>query len=272
MHPTLLRNRWRRAALCATCALWLLGSPSCVGTEVGNPQDEPDDGLVTLQLAAQGERTSAGITLTDGTIIEQVWVSLGPISLRRADACSDEGEVMLSTGPVVAELVSGVELPSRPSARISARSFCRVKLSFDALEQMGPIEGAPRALSEVNLYVLGRTRSGERVVIQSDIRQTIVLHALDEEIALDEPSAGLLAAASIEDWITPEVFEGARIEGGELRIDQKHNQSRQALLRRNLREALRLYVDADRDGRASSGRDRLIETKADELSFSQEDD
>ena len=126
--------------------LTLVFMASCSGTDVGNPAAPAEFDFAGLDTATQG-----ALTLSTGLVIDEAWLALDGLRFWRLDdagACEGDGRIDLD-GPFAIELISGQELPNKPSFTPEEGSeFCRVDLNFNAKLADTLPENAPAALGE----------------------------------------------------------------------------------------------------------------------------
>ena len=125
----------RRFTLLTSCAVFMLCS--CVGTEVGNPQDEFETEIdFTTSEQALGAEVKA-----DGELrVDKAWLAIESIELRDASDCDGE-DVKQLEGPFALDLIGGRELPQKPVFSSSGQGFCKMKIRMRPLQ--ANIDGAP---------------------------------------------------------------------------------------------------------------------------------
>lgn len=249
--PTTSGLAWRTAPIvaAAACALWAGG---CVGTEVGNPQDD------SASVEFDGyERTDArALTLESGLVIDRAWVAVESLELREASRC-DGPDALVLEGPLAAELTSGQELPAPPTLERPATTYCKIKLRLGALA--APVDGAPAELDEAAIFITGARADATPFELRAPIQEVYVLVSPQGGIEFAPGQEALVVGVSLNDWVTPALLEDLAPDAdGVIRIDQDHNQPTLAEFKRNVRRGFHLFRDRDRDGRVNPASDALL--------------
>lgn len=184
------------AKFCILPGLLLAG---CVGTIVGNPQEEdgasapdtsPQEAQVVFDFVDYGggggtPDTQPGNTAeppTDPPVERQgqvelleAWMVFDQIRILEAGRCAPELGVALSQR-VVVELIEGRELPTRPGFNHALASVCDVSFRISHLSAGELPAGAPAELAERSLLIKGLRGDGTPFSIQAQ---------LDEELRFD---------------------------------------------------------------------------------------
>lgn len=160
-------------------AILLIG---CVGTDVGNPQDEPEvDLTVTLETDFQ---TQTQALTHEGYTVEIVEATLESIELRK-DCDSDLAA--LTEGPFVLDLLESQDVAVK---NLGAGTYCRASMSF----------GAAKKPDERWFYVEGTLPNDNEFVIQAVRAETFVFNGRNNFI-VDADGASLNLRFDVIGWL-----------------------------------------------------------------------
>jgi len=239
-----------------------LGS-SCLGTEVGNPED---DGEVTLQLQGVSELPGA-LSLNNGVTLDEVWLSIRDTQLwttsnGRADKCNGP-KLTLTQEHSYAELISAQELPSPISAPVEATSYCKLKLKLatpDANEQLP--EGVPPAARDYTIIIQGKR--ADKVPFELRVRDQRILWFEPMQEAGFTLSSGrnpLLIGLQLSSWFDVDALNALEPgEDGSILIDSDGPRSvfiKDFLMR--FRRSAGLYQDANADDQLQASEHKLAQ-------------
>ena len=263
----------RRASSLAWLVSWMAsawivgGAAGCMGTEVGNPQD---DAVVSVRF--QGLLSGPGPqTLPSGLVIEEAWLTIGQLELWSGVASApgrspaptpapsrcDGPKTTLMQAHTFAELVSAQALPGPIEDRAQATQYCLVKLKL-ALPQPNEAlpAGVPSALRDYTVFVRGKRPDG--VAFEVRVRDTSLLWLgamTGESFALDGPERALLMTFALEEWLDVEALN-AQTPSAQGLVVLDSDGPRSVLVRelmRRLRTSARLHRDDNADGLLQPG-------------------
>lgn len=208
---------------------------------VGNGAD------VQIHMSGYDERGSdTSLALADGVIIEELLVAVRRIRFTPGSACEEvEDEQVDLEGPFTADLAGDGVLGTTPVFTAAAGSFCRVRLEYHVAGD-GQV---PADLAGASIFVRGtradgvpftvRSRVGDRVEIESD-DGGFTLPAGTHPLHLAFAVGGPVAALSLDS-----------LGAGPITIDDDENADQLDRFEEEMVEAIRLFRDADGDGRLS---------------------
>lgn len=233
------------------CLVWVLVAlQSCAGTEVGNPADSED-----IQLALRGYdgAKQGALVLGNGDSVEEAWLLLERVELRRAERCggeSGEEEENEDTiqGPFAVELVAGQALPVMPMFKTQSQAFCLVELELGALESDETLPaGAPPELQGASVLLRGVRGDGEPFMVVAAVDASLRIEARDQVFSLTDDNHALLLGFALN-----VLLDGARdvrpSPDGIIRIDDDTDPKQREAFERALRESATLFRDHNRDG------------------------
>lgn len=236
-------RRWLAALLCA------VSYSGCTGTEIGNPQDS----AVNLELVAyEAPPQGQALTLRNGVTLDEAWLAFDEIRLRPSASCNGETRVDLQ-GPIVVELRSGTERPALRLVRAAAR-YCRVELRLGRLREA--TGDAPAALVGASVLIRGRRADGIPFELRDDLSETL---RVEGDFSLTAANEALVVGFDVGRWLLASSLDTAQVEGDRITIDREHNAALRDEIIGELRRAIDLYRDENRDGalQADELRDRL---------------
>lgn len=245
-----------RAAVCAL-VVWLSLAGGCMGTDVGNPEQ---DRRVALELAAwDGEAMPGALSHHVGDVrIDEAWLTLDGLEVRTFDGCNGRGESLLEGGQLVAELVSGLELPATPVAMPGSAELCRIELTPGAYA--GAVDGVPEALRGASVLVRGARGDGTAFTLTVDLREPIPLQARADagghtRLTLAHNERRLLVAFALGNWFDDEVRrELDALDARQLEIlTPLQAPALSSMLRVRIRRSVQLFRDLNQDGLLQPG-------------------
>lgn len=249
-------------ALTSGLSLLMALCSSCLGTEVGNPQD----GEVSLELQGLNELPGA-LSLSNGVTIDEVWLSIRDAELwttsnNMADKCNGP-KLSLNQDHSYAELLSAQELPSPISAPIEATSYCKlkIKLATPAANETLP-EGVPSSARDYTIVIQGKRPDG--VPFELRVRDQRLLwfepmQAAGFELAAERNP--LLIGFALSSWFDVDALGALEPEeDGRILIDS--DGPRSAFIKdfmTRFRRSAALYRDANADGQLQANERKLAQ-------------
>ena len=219
----------------------------CMGTEIGNPQDEE----VVLRVApVEMEAPSAGALLgADGVEIEEVSWSFSAVAF--TGACGSDELVGDRVGRIVDLVASGVRVASEVDVSAPAGAYCELGV------RVGPIEDALEVRPEMDglsMRVSGARADGVPFVLEEDRPFQLKMKGNGASVRLREAERNLLfLVVDVAPLFGDGLLEGLEPgEDGVIRIGRGEHPQVLARVRNQLRTSLRFGQDLDADGRASS--------------------
>jgi hypothetical protein len=262
---------WLGVALVASIAGAALAA--CEGTSIGNP---PGVVSADIQLGLEGQ---SGIVVRGGALpdggseegggddgggavkLDEVWLAFHDAGLHAAGTCSADGPATaIAAGPFAAELVSGRVLPARPSwSRPADEGYCALDMSLAGAS--APVAGAPAELAGTTLFARGKRADGVPFVARVAAPMELAIKARGGSFSLGIGSVGMVLVFDFDDWFEHLPLDQAKVEGGQILIDDTHNQALLPAIVASVPPSARLFRDADRDGvyEPHEGKDELGE-------------
>lgn len=245
LTPTLLL-----LSLCASSLVMV----SCLGTEVGNPEDAS----VSVQFEGVSQVASA-LSLSNGVTIDEVWISVGDLELwtpskaQGGDMCGGP-KLTLAQSTTFVELISADELPGPLESSVDASQYCRAKLKLQTPQSKEALpEGAPEQLRDYTILVRGKRP--DQTPFELRVRDQRVLwfepSSAQKTFELGQGKTDLLINFELAQWFDVDALAALEPDQeGLLIIDSTGPQG--ALARdfmKRFRQSARLVKDANADGR-----------------------
>jgi hypothetical protein len=221
-----------------------VAATSCVGTEVGNPQE---DASVSVEFTGVEQPRPSALTLSSGVRIDEAWLVFSESSVELASSCDEDDEIDVDQ-PFVVELVSGSELPTPNMFTRPRANYCRFELEVAALNVDELPAGVPDDLDATSLSVRGARADGTPFVLRSQVETTIELAG---DIALTGDKEPLIVAFAIDRWFEEVGLDEA--EGGDqVLIDADNNVEILEAINANVPASALLIRDSNDDGAAQA--------------------
>jgi hypothetical protein len=222
----------------------LMSIAGCVGTEVGNPQE---DASVSVEFKGVEQPRPSALTLSSGVRIDEAWLVFSESSVELASSCDEDDEIDVDQ-PFVVELVSGSELPTPNMFTRPRANYCRFELEVAALTVDELPAGVPDDLDATSLWVRGARADGTPFVLRSQVETTIELAG---DIALTGDRESLIVAFAVDRW-----FEDAGLDAAEgtdeIAIDDENNVDVLEAVNGNIAGSALLLRDSNDDGAAQA--------------------
>ncbi len=232
--------RWQYICILA-CSLL---AASCVGTEVGNPQDENAD--VSVQFTGVEQPLPNALTLSSGVRIDEAWLVFSEASVELASQCDEDGEIDVEE-PFAVELVGGSELPAPNMFTRPKNSYCRFELELDPLDAADLPEGVPAELANTSVLVRGVRADGTPFELRSTIEDSI---EIEGDFAFDRTEESLLVAFALDRWFVDAGLSD--LEGTPIVIDAENNADVLEAVGDNIPGSALLIRDENKDGAAQA--------------------
>ncbi|MGM0557869.1 MAG: hypothetical protein ACQEVA_15900 [Myxococcota bacterium] len=231
--------RWKIAYVLAGSLLMA----SCVGTEVGNPQDENAD--VSVQFTGVEQPPPNALTLSSGVRIDEAWLVFSEASVELASQCDEDGEIDVEQ-PFAVELVGGSELPAPNMFTRPQGSYCRFELELDALDAADLPEDVPAELVNTSVLVRGARADGTPFELRSTTDESI---AIEGDFAFDRTEESLLVAFALDRWFADAGLD-ALTATDPIVIDDEVNSTVLEIINESIPKSALLIRDENRDGAA----------------------
>lgn len=231
-----------------TLAMVLILGVSCVGTDVGNPEEEPlEEAEVELQFSGYEDVHPGGLMLAEQTRLVSAWIALEQFGFQRAGECSDEPSYDTSAAMTVDLLAADLSYEP-PMITKKTGEYCRLNLrASPASKEMLP-DSAPRELNRWPVVVVGERKDGVAFQINAELERGLGLAGAAQGFRLSEGPQRLIVGFDLQSWIDEESLAG--IEGEEPIVIDKDNHS-DVLddFQKRVRRSARLFRDANENGR-----------------------
>ena len=239
--------RWRSALATVLGALVC----SCVGTDVGNPEDAPpDDEKVEAEVRFEGVEEPPpvdALMLGGGTRLEEAWIVADRFGLRPSGACDRRAESRTDE-PVAVDLLSESSESVARLGALSAGEYCGMDLQLERLPEQSRPDQAPAELSGDTVMLLGERADGVEFRLSADVEAELELTSLNGNFALDGDRRRFVLVAALQRWIDEKELD--EIDGETpILIDKGHHEKIYREFRLALDETLRLYRDGNANGR-----------------------
>ncbi len=219
-----------------------LGLAGCVGTDVGNPQDESAE--VELDVKGYDGSDPNALTLPSGLRIDSAWISLSQFEFRQANACTTSGDVVEQ--PILVDLISNQTATDRPLFSIPAGDYCRLDAGFVPWSTDVP-EGAPSDIAGYSVVIEGARADGTEFTVRSDMDMALQLNAQNGAFGLEIGAQSLIIGFAVDEWFNETALDAIDAGGSEIVINPSNNPAIYGQFNAALRRSGRLFRDANAD-------------------------
>jgi hypothetical protein len=226
-------------------------SAGCLGTEIGNPQDEE---VVLRVTPAAEEAPGVGALLGAGGVeIEDVTWAFSSVEF--VGACGAPGASAGvgggALGRVVDLVAQGVRVASDLDFGAPAGAYCEVRVRVDALDDA--LEARP-SMDGLSMRVSGVREDGVPFVLEEERPLQISASGQGASVRLRQAERSMLfLVVDVAPLFGEGVLDGLEPgEDGVLRIGRGSHPQALARVRSNLKASLRFGQDLDADGRPSA--------------------
>ena len=207
----------------------------CVGTDVGNPQDSPENELRFVAEPVETETQMQALS-QGGVQITDAWVVVDAIDLR--EDCSRVG-ARISEGPFAVDLLDTLA-PGVPLDAEGSDSFCQMRIDFKASKDLGPEELHGRWL-----WIRGERADGVPFEITASKDETLAFVGRSARLDFGQRQNHFVAGFPFIKWIAD---GGLDTEPGDaLVVDESQTPSTYQHFKQGFRDTARLYKDDDGD-------------------------
>lgn len=234
------------------CAVGLLLSGSCTGTEVGNP-------VADIRVSLTARSSDAAIVLASedaardsghgAVTIDALWISLGDVRFVRDDDCTSERDLRgMLEGPFIADLARE---PSALATDLPRGRYCSVRVSLERAAARDA--GAPDALEGHSVLVRGHRADGVPFAIRSRAKPDLMLHGQNDVFRAEDADNALFLAFDAGAWLAGiELASATPNAQGEIIIEPGFEMQRLTVFESNVKRALALFKDGNADGRLAA--------------------
>jgi hypothetical protein len=213
----------------------------CTATETGNPVTQQTLALTARSSSEDVSTGEDGASLT----VDEAWIVLGDIRFVKSADC-DRGPASRGDidGPLAIDLVKGAETLR---LELDSANYCRVRVR---LEKAKDVTGAPAELEDRSIVLHGTRADGTAFVVRSRRNYDLDLRARGDGFSLADARGGMILAFDVATWLSGVDLEGATPSNGALiEIDDDHERARLDAFEDNVKRAMELFRDRDRDAR-----------------------
>ncbi|QDG50924.1 hypothetical protein FIV42_09315 [Persicimonas caeni] len=219
--------------------------PSCVGTDVGNPQDEQAN--VELEVAGYTETRSGALTLEDGLRIDTAWIVLSQFRFRSVDDCEDETLPYDVTDPVVVDLLADQPTYDAPLFTKPAGDYCKLDVGFSQVDADALPAGAPGELAGLSLFVEGARADGVEFRIEADLDDKFHLSGVLEDFEL-VGDQHLIVGFALDEWINESQLDNVS-DQDPIVISSEENPEMMGSFKASIKRSARLFRDENNNRR-----------------------
>lgn len=218
---------------------------SCVGTDVGNPQDEPAQ--IELEFAGYAETQAGGLTLESGLRIDSVWMVLSQFRFRSVDDCETEALPYDITEPVIVDLLAGEPTYEAPTFTKPAGEYCKLDIGFSRVSADALPDSAPRELAGLSVLVEGARADGVEFRIEADMDDEFELKGALKDFELTGEQH-LIIAFALDTWLNEAQLDNVN-DQDPIVINAQQNSELMGSFRASLKRSARLFRDNNNNRR-----------------------
>lgn len=224
------------AGLLAAAAL-----SGCNATETGNPVTQQMLSLTARSSSEEVSTRDEGAALT----VSSAWIVLGDMRFVKSADCDRGAASRVDVeGPLAIDLVAAGE---PVEFDLDSGSYCRVRVR---LEKAKDVAGAPAELEDQSIVLHGTRADGTPFVVKSRRNYDLELRARGGGFSLEAARGGMILAFDVATWLEGVDIEGAAAsDTGMIEIDADHDRARLDVFEDNVKQAMELFRDRDRDAR-----------------------
>lgn len=242
-----MMSKLTHTSLLLSLCISSLATLSCLGTEVGNPEDAS----VSVQFEGVSQVASA-LSLSNGVTIDEVWISVGDFELWTSspqnNSCGGP-KLSLSQSTTFAELISAVEQPALLSEGVDISQYCRAKLKLKLPKSKEVLpQGVPEPLRDYTILIRGHRED----LVPFELRvkeQSVIKFESSQEEALTRSRNDLLISFELAQWFDAEAL--AKLlpgENGLILIDKAEQGAFVRDFTKRFKRSARLIKDKNADG------------------------
>lgn len=231
----------------------LCSLPQCVGTEVGNPQDDSSVSVVGY------DRTYTQALSSDSPLtLSHAWLSLSLIELKPCDG----GKYLEVKGEHAMNLLTGQGYPNSARLPHSEISYCKMKLRWEPLTQ--ELFFLPAGMKGISLFLDGTRADGTPFSVRAKLKETYTLNAKKTGGFRFEEGIHPMLGIEFQTMLSRALQEAQPDGQGRILIDEQTNKSALAEVQKGFMKSINFFDDADNDRRVDPAIDELV---ASSLSF-----
>lgn len=222
---------------------------SCVGTHVGNPQeDQPEKVEVELNFDGFEETQQNALILDNGMQLHAVWLVLDEFRFRHADNCQEETSFDVAE-PIVIDLLAEERSYEAPTFTKVAGEYCQLDLGFGQVDDSEALpEEAPQELLGNSVLVKGRRTDGVKFYISANFGDEFFLDGAVENFRLEQDFESLVVGFALNEWVNTASLDA--IEGEDpIVIDTQSHAELLDEFHTAVKRSARLFSDQNRNGR-----------------------
>jgi hypothetical protein len=217
----------RRATYLLALLLTACGGPGAI-TETGNPEMQ----MRYEARTADPDRVSIDGGAATAIALDEVTISVGDVRFVEGDACDTSAEIEHDAPGLTADLLLD---PEPVVFTLPATAYCRVRVRLDRAD----------ALDDAAIRVHGTRADGTPVTLVSRATPEVDVRSRGTPFALSEARDRLALAFGVDAWFAGLDLDGADPTGGEVVIDEDHNEDLLDAFDDGVEAALALYDEVD---------------------------
>lgn len=190
-----------------------LAGPSCVVTDVGNPEEDKSDVEMDFAGYTETETQTNALTLPSNARIDRAWIVLSDFRFRSAAECEEDvvGGYDV-TEPVVIDLLAREPVYEAPMFTKPAGDYCKLDVSFAPIGAEELPEGAPSDLAGLSVLVEGARADGVEFRIEGGFDSKFHLKGDTEDIALQKGHEHLIVGFVLDEWLNEAKLDNVESE------------------------------------------------------------
>jgi hypothetical protein len=235
-----MTSRFKRTLLSAGVLAAALSG--CDATETGNP-------ITQQTLALTARSSSDDVSLGDDSDaslrVESAWILLGDMRFVKSADCDRGSASRVDVeGPQALELVDNRDALD---LELEAARYCRVRVR---LEKAKDVSGAPAELEDHSIVLRGTRADDREFVVRSRRNFDLDLRSRGDGFDLTGARGAMILAFDVATWLEGVDLEGAEpSSNGAIEIDEQSDRTRLGAFEDNVKEAMELFRDRDRDSK-----------------------
>ncbi len=243
------RTRWTTLLVAVTVA-----ASGCVGTDVGNPQDDsPEDREKTdAELRFEGvdrPPQPKALTLPGGFVLDEAWMAVDGAGLRPDGECSERAPRQADRSLVV-DLLADETTRRTVLPEVEAGRYCGLDVYLAPVSESehDETDSLPGAMVGHSVLLAGERGDGTEFRLEADLERRIAIRADAEGFVLSPDRRQFLLVAALRSWIDRERLDEFADGDGPIVIDAERHPDAYEHFREAVGETIFLYRDTNGNG------------------------
>ena len=182
-----------------TLLLLIFAAPSCVVTDVGNPEEDKSD--VTLDFSGYAQTQTSALTLSSEVEIDTAWLVLSQFRFLSEEECDAEDGRFDATQPVVIDLLADEPTYTSPMFTKPSGEYCKLDVGFASVQADALPQRAPAELAGLSVLVEGARADGVEFRIEATFDDLFHLNGLIQSFKLEPGEQHLILGFALDEWI-----------------------------------------------------------------------